>query len=798
MTNTSETSAAVNCYHCGEPCKDEIFVLEEKSFCCAGCKMVFEILNSNDLCNYYDLEKQPGITLKGRSSGHFAFLDDLEVQEKLIQFKEEHIVKITFFFPQIHCSSCIWLLENLYKLNDGVLASRVNFLKKQGVFTFDSSKITLRQLVELLHSIGYEPSINLSELNKKTEKVTDRSLYYKLGVAGFAFGNIMLLSFPEYLGLNQNNFQHWFGYINVLLSIPVITYCARDYMVSAWYSIRQGKLNMDVPIALGIIALFSRSLFEIFSNSGAGYLDSLAGLIFFLLTGKWFQQKTYYALNFERDYTSYFPIAVSRKESGKWVSVPLNKVLPGDLLLIRHHELIPTDGILTKGEGQIDYSFVTGEADPVSKLPGDKLFAGGKQMGSSIELTVTRAVEQSYLTQLWNESTFSEQSRQSKETKLSDFIGRNFTITILIVAFTTLFYWIRIDPAIAVNAFTSVLIIACPCAIALSIPFTYGNVLRFFGRFQFYLKNILVIEAIQNARIVVFDKTGTLTETGKEAINYIGNELTGTQKSWIKSLTASSIHPLSRKISDHLKDEADLAFNSFEEIPGKGILGTFGENLVQLGSAAFVENPVNEPGVHIAINGTIIGYFSFSHPFRKTLPTVVQQLREKFELFLLSGDTDRESSQFLPYFQDKAHLIFNQSPKDKLVFIKTKQQEGKEVIMIGDGLNDAGALKQSEVGIVVTEHINNFTPASDAILAAEQFGKLPALMKLAKASKSIIYSTYLLALVYNIVGLSFAVQGNLSPVIAAILMPLSSITVVVWGVGISTLLGNHYLRSPKK
>ena len=236
-----DTIGKAVCYHCGEDCDIQTIRIEQKLFCCEGCKMVFEILNANGLCNFYELEKTPGISLKGKTSHNFAYLGDEEVKEKLIDFTDGTTSRVTFYLPQIHCASCIWLLENLYHLHDGVLASKVNFLKRTLYLTFEEKKTSLRKLVELLASIGYEPTINFEHLQKKPQKVVSKTLLYQIGLAGFAFGNIMLLSFPEYFGMYHSDYAKWFGYINLLLATPVLLYCGRPYLQSAWQGIRQGN-----------------------------------------------------------------------------------------------------------------------------------------------------------------------------------------------------------------------------------------------------------------------------------------------------------------------------------------------------------------------------------------------------------------------------------------------------------------------------------------------------------------------------------------------------------------------------
>jgi Cu+-exporting ATPase len=798
LKTAAEPAAELNCYHCGEPCPDDRILIEDKYFCCQGCKTVYEILNSSGMCQYYDLDENPGISLKGKSNENLAYLDEPDIVERLLDFTDGENSRITFFIPQMHCSSCIWLLENLYKLNDGILASKVNFLKKEAYITYKEGSTTLRKVVELLDNIGYAPHINLNSLDESDRPTIDRKFFYRLGVAGFAFGNIMLLSFPEYLGIDRTvdeRFVRLFGYLNILLALPVVFYSGRIYLQSAWAGLRQRTLNIDVPISLGMLTLFGRSLFEILTHTGAGYLDSLAGLVFFLLVGRWFQQRTYNNIQFDRDYKSYFPIAATIKTEDGEKPVSLEKLKPGDNIIIRHNELIPADSRLMAGQANVDYSFVTGESEPVRKEKGDRIFAGGRQLDGSIEVTLTKHVSQSYLTQLWNDEAFTKEV-DSKASQLADRAGKFFTYIILLVAFITLFYWLPRDMAIAINAFTAVLIIACPCAVALTIPFIFGNVLRILGKQECYLKNTQVIEALSNIDTIIVDKTGTITQRDKGKIRFIGEALNPEERRMVAALTAPSNHPVSQMICSLIhSNEAEEAvkISGWKEITGKGVEGNIGQNRLKIGSGSFMghqlpDGPLDNQGVYLQINDKIRGHFKIDHYFRPGTREVIAFFQEMGPVYLLSGDNERERSLLQPMFQSDEHLKFQQSPQDKLAFVRQLQKQGKKVLMLGDGLNDAGALKQSDAGLVVTENTNNFTPACDGILNASQFENLPKFIHFARKSINLVYLSYVLALIYNIAGLSFAVQGALSPVIAAILMPLSSITIVVFGVLSSNLL----------
>jgi P-type Cu+ transporter len=386
-------TAKTTCYHCGDECQDERILFAEKNFCCEGCKTVYEILNASDLTDFYNIEKNAGLSLKGRKTEQYTWLDDPEAAEKVLTFKDEKQSKLTLYLPQIHCASCIWLLENLHRFSPAIFSTKVNFLKREATITFDHGATSLRKVAELLASIGYPPDLNLGTLEGKARKPVSRRLIYQLGVAGFAFGNIMLLSFPEYLGLQESEIwmRQLFGWLNLALATPVAFYCGRDYLDSAWATLRTRQLSIDVPLALGIVVLYFRSAFEIVSNTGAGYMDSLAGLVFFLLIGKWFQQMTYHRISFDRDYKSYFPVAATRlvrslrpdKSDPELESVSVNKLEPGDRILLRNGELVPADGILKNGIAKLDYSFVTGEAEPVERRAGEKIYAGGRHLGDA-------------------------------------------------------------------------------------------------------------------------------------------------------------------------------------------------------------------------------------------------------------------------------------------------------------------------------------------------------------------------------------------------------------------------------
>jgi len=770
------------CFHCGEIIEAPgSFAVQDKAFCCLGCQMVYQVLASHNLDNYYVYNDRPGKTQK-ETRTDYGYLDLEPVIAQLTDYHDERLTIITLYIPAVHCSSCIWLLENLHQLQPAILSSRIDFLKKQLSITFKNQDTSLRKVAEMLSAIGYAPLISLQDVVKKDKADrSERSLTGKIAVAGFCFGNVMLLSFPDYFGLGsfEKEFSQFFGWLNLAFSLPVLLYSGRDYFVSAWNNLRAGRLNLDFPLALGIAVMFIRSWYEILLHTGAGFVDTLCGLVFFLLIGRWMQQRTFHHISFERDYRSYFPVAVNTLQNGSEKPVQLADLKIGDRILVRNQEIVPADAILLKGDAEIDFSFVTGESRPVKKVLGEIVYAGGRLMGGALEMEVLKPVSQSYLTQLWNNDAFAKPKTRIRT--FSDTTSKYFSIVLLLLAFGSAGFWVlQGDADKALAAFTAVLIIACPCALALSSPFTLAAVLSIFDKNKFYLKNTSIVEELARIDTFVFDKTGTITNPDAAGLAFTGS-IGLEQQQLVCDLSRNSGHPLSRELTKRIGLPLKYTPEIYTEKIGRGISGTINGNHVKLGSSAFLDLPlVNSSGtcVHVMINGEYLGFYSIPQQWRPGFKNLLLTLGSGRGLHLLSGDSDHEKQELVPYFERLGNMHFEQSPQDKLDYISALRQKGRKVLMFGDGLNDSGALKQSDLGIAVTDDINNFSPGCDAILDGASFEKIPKFIQLAKDGLKVIYLSFAISLCYNLAGLSFAVQGRLSPLLAAILMPLSTITII--------------------
>lgn len=785
-------AVTTSCYHCGETCHNTAISLDDKIFCCEGCKLVFEMLNEHNLCAYYQLNNKPGVPQRiAVRKDKFAFLEDAEIQQQLIQYRDDTQTHITFYIPGIHCSSCLWLLENLHRLNKGIQRATVNFASKEVQVIFMHGSISLRGVAELLTAIGYEPYISLQDLTGKKTKVS-RDLIYRLGVAGFCFGNIMLLSFPEYFSGPGDIDADLFRWLNLCLSLPVFLYSAQVFFRSGWSGLKHGFLNIDVPIALAVAVTFIRSVADVVAGTGAGYFDSMTGIVFLMLIGRVLQEKTYRGLSFDRDYTAYFPIAVTAIENGKETPVALPDIRAGRTLLIHHNELIPADGILLKGEALIDYSFVTGESTPVRRSVGEIIYAGGYQLEGNIMLHTVKEVAQSYLTSLWNRRELKQE--QQKPVSFIHLAGRYFAWLVLGVAALTAAWWALHDPARIWPAVTAILIVACPCGLLLAASFTNGFMLRILSRHHLYLRNATAIEHLADVDHIVFDKTGTLSSRTGAGVTFLGRQLTTEERRDVAVLAAQSVHPLSRIVRAWCGEAAAPAMN-FSSVPGMGISGQVNGHYIKLGSADFAgaakDAAGNGSNVYLSMNGQVYGRFVVHNNYRKGIRRLLSQLRERFGLSLLSGDNDNETAALRKLMGPEATLRFFQQPQDKLDYVLQLQAQGRRVLMIGDGLNDAGALLQSHIGISLTEDSNNFTPASDGILEAGRLPLLPHFIRVCRANKRIILTSFIISLIYNVTGLYFAVQGTLSPLVAAILMPSSSVSIILLTWGMSARAGKR-------
>jgi Cu+-exporting ATPase len=774
------------CRHCGETCATHGVHTAAGSFCCTGCASVFELLQAHGLTRFYSCDPDAGVsqrTASARDADRFSVLDDPAVALRLVDSHDGTFSHVTFSVPSLHCASCLWLLEQLWRFDEGIGRSEADLMRRTVRVAFRPDRTTLRALAERLASLGYEPVVD-GERSAGHMPQARRDLYLKLGIAGFAVGNMMLFSIPRYANGAPLDpaFQRLFDALNVMFAIPVLVYSAADFFRAAWQSVRMRVMTLDVPVAMGLAVLFVRSLWDILTRSGEGFLDSFAGLVFFLLIGRLFQQMAFDRIAFDRTVRSFLPLSVRVATGARIAMRRIEELAVGDVIVVRPQEVVPADACLLDTYGRIDRAFVTGEQHPVPVQAGDTIGAGARIVGEALRLQVLRRVSHSRLAELWNNPVFTQKPSHWITTVSARF-GQWFTIGALALAALGFWAWWP-DVRMAAQVATAVLIIACPCALTLAAPITLGTTLGMLGQAGVYLKQGAVALELSRVDTIAFDKTGTLT-TAEAAATVDLDGLDDRDWARVRRLAAQSIHPVSRALAGRATVEGDI--RDVREVVGEGIRGVVDDAIVAVGTASFVsrvaELPMGSPGgrTWASVAGRT-GSFVLATPERAGMAEAAIALGASHETWLLSGDHDDEAPRWRHVFGDR--MRFRQAPEDKLRTVQARQSAGRHVLMIGDGLNDAGALAAAAVGIAVSDDTACLVPACDAVIRGDRLTLLPAVLRYARRARAVIVLCFVVSVAYNVIGLTLALTGRLTPLATAILMPVSSLTVVGLSVGL--------------
>ncbi|MBL7998887.1 MAG: heavy metal translocating P-type ATPase, partial [Candidatus Kapabacteria bacterium] len=700
--------------------------------------------------------------------------------------------------------SCVRVLEQLYAHHDGILRSEVNFPRKEVHIMFNRDAISLRRIVEILVDTGYTPELTLQATQKgaianKTGRVNDlRSLYVKTGIAGFAFANVMLLSAPAYLSeisvdgaILEASLKNLFAWLSIAISLPVLVYSASDYFVQSYRSVMQRRFSLDIPIMLGITALFTRSAVEIALDAGSGYLDSFTGLVFFLLIAKVIQAKSFESLRFDREFSSLFPLSITKISNGVEQSVAIASLKPNDELRIHNGELIPADSVLESAFARIDNSFITGEAEPLEILRGMSVYAGARLVGASAKFRVVKDVSNSHLHGLWA-AVETEERKRPWLLDVSDAFARYFTLIVTVLAAATAIWWYP-NLTMMLNATTAVLIVACPCALTLATPFALGAAMNVLARLDFYCKRPDVVFDLAGIDTAVFDKTGTLMESTPLSVTWSGDEaLSSHEWDMLYAVCQSSAHPLSRAVALHCKERGASVFHgtvNVKEIAGEGLLAILDSATILFGSRdLLVHHGVSVPvltnassSVSLAWDGVFKGMFTIDHTLRSGADLMLQSIQSQsgatVDVHCISGDSAKDMPLVGRHIPE-SHIRFGMSPQEKSQYITTLQAKGKRVAMIGDGINDTGALRTANIGIAVSDKTASFTPASDVIVSASSLRKFDSIINFSRSAVHTLIAAFALSVVYNIIGMWLAMTGALSPMVAALFMPVSSWSVV--------------------
>lgn len=753
------------------------------------------MLQTNEMCDYYSFASSAGVSQNTVTVNNqdYEVLNNPAVASKFIEWKVGSTSRLRFFIPTMHCASCVWLLDQLHRFDNGIKSSSVNFVQKTVHVDIDPRVASVASVAALLTSVGYAPALfaeGVVASEEEARRNSLRGLYMRLGIAGFAFGNIMMFAVATYFAGGVNGLtsplRMFFSIGTIVLTIPVLLYSAQPWFLNAYRGLRsvlfrKGGLrawNLDIPVALGMIAIVTKSVVDIVHGTGEGYLDSFTGLVFFLLIGRLVLHKTFDVISFDRTYRSFFPLSTRREQLGTVTVVPIEEIGSGDVLRLRNAEVIPTDCVLLDEVAYVDYSFVTGESRPVECLQGEHLLAGGKNIGKEVRMSALHSVNHERLASLWERSK--RTSRNTVYSTFSDRFGLLFTASTLTVALAGLIFWLP-DVGGALRVFASVLIIACPCALTIAAPITFGHAMGLLGKRGIYLRSPMTIAELLDIDVIVFDKTGTLTTVHGE-LDIRACDATEMEWQYIRALAKNSAHPISRSIAEYVQPNIDVKCSIVEEFAGQGIRGIVNGVPVLIGRREFVQCNSVEPGTHCSVDGRYVGNVTLKpvQRFSKISST------EKHELVLLSGDTSRDASTFTSMFG--SNMWFSQSPTEKVERIQDIQRKGKRVLMIGDGLNDASAFNAADVSIAVSDSTSTLAPASDVVVNGDNVVNVGTLLRYASSMRTVVWACFVFTVFYNILGFTLAVQGVLSPVVTAVLMPISNLVVIGASIGGARLL----------
>ena len=675
--------------------------------------------------------------------------------------------------PHIHCAGCIRGVESTLMAIPGVKSARVNLSRKR--VSIDAGPVTPEALVLALSDAGYEALVLDAALVAASDAdAAGRLLLLRIAVAGFAMMNVMLFSVAVWSGATAAT-QIMFHWIAAGIAVPALCFSAQVFVASAWSALRVGRLNMDVPISLAIILATGLSLFETSQGGERVYFDAALSLTFFLLAGRYLDHRTRMAARSASQELSALesPRALRLRE-GEREHVDVADLIIGDEVLVAAGMRIPVDGTVTRGNSDIDRSLLTGESLAVGVSEGDALAAGEENISAPLQLRVTAVGEDTTLRRMAAMIETAENAR-SRYTALADRAARIYAPLVHLLALVTFVGWIVYngDVTHALNVAISVLIITCPCALGLAVPAVMTAATGRLFRKGLLVKDATALERLSEIDAVVFDKTGTLT-TGRAAID--PSVLSADDLSVLATLAEASEHPVSKAISAALPGGIDRSeLTDVKEFSGMGVEARWQGQTVRLGHADWVGASAS-PAFRIGDRAAIV--LPFSESLRPGANQVVQTLKNQdVDLLVLSGDSDVATGKIADALNIPAKP--GVTPAEKVETVQALRNDGKRVLMIGDGLNDAAALREAHASMSPASALDASRTASDIVILGHSLSEIPAAILTAQHARRRVLENFAIAAGYNAIAIPIAVLGHASPLAAAIAMSTSSVTVLL-------------------
>jgi Cu2+-exporting ATPase len=788
-----DDAAEPSCAHCGLPVTDSAPGASGARFCCSACSVAYEIIHGAGLGAYYErrTDVDAGPRQVRPSGKSYAEYDDPA-------FATRHVTagaggaELELFLSGIHCSACVWLVERLPRVLTGVRKASFDLGRSALEVEFDPSRVRPSEIARALDGLGYAPHPSAAERGDG-QKERDRALWVRLGVAGALAGNVMLMALALYSGADSDPaYAALFRWGSFVLTIPSVFYCGGVFLRGGLASLRTRAPHMDLPISIGILAGFARSTWNTFSGRGEIYFDSLAVLIFLLLVGRWLQARHHRGATRTLELMAALAPAVARRVDGAGArEVPADAVPAGAEVEVLADERIPVDGIVIQGRSNVDTSWLTGESLPEAVEPGARVYAGTRNTTAPLRLRVEVAGPETRLGRLL-QSVEEAQSRRAPIVRLADRVAGYFVFAALGLSALTFVLWSFIDPALAVDHAVALLVVTCPCALGMATPLAVSAALKRAARAGIFFKGGEFLEALARPGLLAFDKTGTLTEGRLALAAYAGDEA---MLPLVRAAEKRSAHPIGRAVVASLPagDEPDA--EEVRELPGRGVVARVAAHEVAIGTAELVRNGApasgapwerelveqaarGRPAVAVALDGVVRGVLSFTDPLREDARRSLDALRHAgFRVAVLSGDQPLVVENVAQGLGALVTARGGMRPEDKLAWVEQARRSGP-VVMIGDGINDAAAMAAADVALAVHGGAEAALMAADVFTTQPGVGKVLEAVTGARRTLRVIRRGIAFSLAYNLVGVGLCMAGLISPLMAAILMPLSSLTVV--------------------
>ncbi len=756
------------CLHCGEEAQEE--------FCCLGCSAAYKIINKLGFENYYKLREEnfSAGKIKPEISGK------LDISE-FVFHEQSGANSVSLMVQGMHCAACIWLIESILKKQKNVITARVNLSKKTLFLRWQGAARDGNNLIQIIHDIGYKLLPFDEEILNSTEKKYTDEILRALAVAGFGAGNIMLFSFSLWfadaieMGAQTRNLLHLFS---SLIALPVIIFSARPFFLSAARSIKSGYPNMDLAISIAIFLACVVSLLETFRGANHVYFDSAVMLTFFLLIGRYLDLKARKkAFAMATEFTLLAASFGRVEEDGKIKILPTKQLYEGMVLLVSAGEKIAADGIVISGESEIDIALITGESLPKKIAQGCEVFAGTINLSQPLKIRITKSPKNSLLAEIIRLSEEAE-SKKIHYIRLADYLSRFYTPAVHLLALATFFFWLKSGWEIALMNATAVLIITCPCALALAVPIVQTILISNFLRKGILVKSGEALEKLSKIDIVVFDKTGSLTIGTPKLVEI--KMLSGNEDNLLKlaaSLTKNSRHPIAQAISaSYTKNLEELLIH---ENQGFGLEANFENKILRLGRKDFCDVKSNFENTENLLTcfvrfGKSEAVFLFSDEIKCDAELVVASLSNLGKkIILLSGDSEKAVESVAKKL-GITEFYSEQTPTSKVKFL----QKLEKFVMIGDGLNDAPALALAHVSISFSRASDISQNVADIVIQGQKLTPILELINSSTKAISLMKQNLLIALIYNLIAVPYAIAGHVVPLVAAIAMSSSSLLVL--------------------